>query len=56
MKGTSAEFFVIDTRYTGTELYIETHQEYGVAFGYNKINLNILSDNDLTNLPGLKLI
>jgi len=41
---TSLETFVIDTRYTGTDLYMEEYQEYGVSYGYDSINLNVLSD------------
>jgi len=42
---TSLETFVIDTRYTGTDLYMEEYQEYGLSYGYDSINLNVLSDN-----------
>lgn len=39
---TSVEIFAIDTRYTGTALYMEEYQEYGLAYGYDVIDLNIL--------------
>jgi len=41
---TSLETFIIDTRYTGTALYMEEYQEYGLSYGYDNINLNVLTD------------
>ena len=45
MNHTSIEVFVIDTRYTGTKLYIDTYQEYGVAYGFDQISEELLPDN-----------
>ena len=46
MKKTSLETFIIDTRYTGTALYMNQYQEYGVSYGYDAVNINILSDKE----------
>ena len=42
---TSFEIFVIDTRYTGTKLYIDTYQEYGIAYGFDRISEELLGEN-----------
>jgi len=46
INNTSLEIYAIDTRYTGSALYMEEYQEYGFSYGYDAINLNILSDNE----------
>lgn len=46
INNTSLEIFGIDTRYTGTALYMEEYQEYGLSYGYDSINLNIASDDE----------
>ena len=46
INNTSLEVFAIDTRYTGSALYMNEYQEYGLSYGYDVINLNILSDNE----------
>jgi hypothetical protein len=46
---TSFEIFVIDTRYTGTKLYIDVYQEYGIAYGFDQISEELLP-NDLKTL------
>ncbi len=38
MNHTSLEAFVIDTRYTGTALYLEEYQEYGLSYGFDNIS------------------
>nr|WP_321267551.1 hypothetical protein [uncultured Sulfurimonas sp.] len=43
---TSLETFVIDTRYTGTDLYMEEYQEYGLSYGYDAFNVNVLSNDE----------
>lgn len=39
---TSLEFFAIDTRYTGSALYMEEYQEFGVSYGFDKTTLKDL--------------
>lgn len=46
IRKTSLEIYAIDTRYTGTALYMEEYQEYGMSFGYDAVNLNVLSDTE----------
>jgi len=46
VKNTSLDVYVIDTQYTGTELYLNSYDEFGFSFGYNKVNLNVLSDKE----------
>lgn len=46
LKNTSVDLFAINTQYTGTELYNESYNEFGFSYGYNKINVNVLSDNE----------
>jgi len=36
-EGTSFELFVTDTRYYGSELYVETFNEVGVSYGFSKV-------------------
>jgi len=45
IKDTSFEIFAIDTRYTGSKLYIDTYQEYGIAYGFDQISEELLDDN-----------
>jgi len=45
-KNSSLDMFIIDTRYTGTELYIESYDEIGLSFGLTKNALNITSEED----------
>jgi len=35
-KGTSFELFVTDTRYFGSELYIDQYNEFGISYGFAK--------------------
>jgi len=46
-KNTSVDLFVIDTQYTGTKLFLESYDEIGLSFGFNKdiMNLTIKEDN-----------
>lgn len=46
MNNTSIDLYAINTKFTGTELYNDQYNEFGFSFGYNKINVNILSDNE----------
>ena len=46
VNNTSLDVYVIDTRYTGTELYLNSYDEFGFSFGYNRVNLNVLSDKE----------
>lgn len=46
INNTSLEIFVIDTRYTGTALYMEQYQEYGLSYGYDSVNVNMASDEE----------
>lgn len=46
INNTSLEIFAIDTRYTGTALFMEEYQEYGLSYGYDSVNVNVLSDSD----------
>jgi len=46
VKNTSLDLYVIDTRYVGTKLYIDSYDEFGFSFGYNKLNVNVLSDKE----------
>jgi len=46
VKNTSLDLFAIDTQYLGTELYLNSYDEFGFSFGYNKINVNVLSDKE----------
>lgn len=43
---TSVDIYAINTKYTGTELYNDSYNEFGFSFGYNKVNLNILSETE----------
>ena len=36
-EGTSFELFVTDTRYFGSELYVETYNEVGISYGFSKV-------------------
>jgi hypothetical protein len=45
-KNTSIDFFLIDTKYTGTELYLESYDEIGLSFGFNKDIMNLTSKED----------
>jgi hypothetical protein len=45
-KNTSVDFFVIDTQYTGTELYLESYDEIGLSFGFNKDVMNLTAEAD----------
>jgi len=45
-KNSSLDMFVIDTRYTGTELYLESYDEIGLSFGLTKNALNITAGED----------
>jgi len=46
VNNTSVELFAIDTRFTGSALYLEEYQEYGLSYGYDLINVNLLSDSE----------
>ena len=43
---TSVELFAIDTRFTGSALYLEEYQEYGLSYGYDLVNVNMLSNSE----------
>lgn len=43
---TSVDIYVINTKFTGTELYNDGYNEIGFSFGYNKVNVNVLSDKE----------
>jgi len=45
-KDTSIDFFLIDTKYTGTELFLESYDEIGLSFGFNKDVMNLTSKED----------
>jgi len=45
-KNTSMDFFVIDTRYVGTDLFMENYEEIGVSFGFNKEVMNLTAKED----------
>jgi len=45
-ENTSIDLFVIDTKYTGTELFLENYQEIGLSFGFNKDVMNLTSKED----------
>ena len=46
-KESSTDIFVINTQYTGTKLFLESYDEIGFSFGFNKsvINRNTKEDN-----------
>jgi len=44
IRATSLELFVVDTRYTGSKLYIDAYQEYGFAYGFDKLSESFLGD------------
>lgn len=46
IKNTSLDLFVINTIYTGTELYNDGYNEIGFSFGYDTVNVNVLSDKE----------
>lgn len=46
INNTSVETFVIDTRYTGSALFMESYQEYGLSYGYDAVNFNIFNDDE----------
>ena len=46
MNNTSIDLYAINTKFTGTELYNDQYNEFGFSFGYNKVNINILSDKE----------
>jgi len=41
---TSVELFVVDTRYTGSKLYIDQYQEYGITYGFDKLSESFLGE------------
>jgi len=45
-KNTSIDFFLIDTKYTGTELFLESYDEIGLSFGFNKDIMNLTAKED----------
>ncbi len=45
-KDTSIDFFLIDTKYTGTELFLESYDEIGLSFGFNKDIMNLTAKED----------
>ena len=45
-KDTSIDFFLIDTQYTGTELFLESYDEIGLSFGFNKDIMNLTAKED----------
>lgn len=40
-KGTSIELFVIDTRYFGSELYVDQYNEVGISYGITKLSQKV---------------
>lgn len=46
INNTSLDLFAINTKYTGTELYNDGYNEFGFSYGYDRINMNILSDKE----------
>lgn len=46
IKNTSLDLFAINTTYTGTELYNDNYNEFGFSFGYDSINVNMLSEKE----------
>lgn len=38
IKGTSLELFVTDTRYYGSDLYVDQYNEFGLSYGFAKIS------------------
>ena len=46
LKNTSLDLYVINTKFTGTELYNDGYNEIGFSFGYNNVNVNVLSENE----------
>ena len=53
--GTLAEVFFIDTRYAGDELYVDSYEEVGVAFGYRKFSSDRLPDKVVQYVRRLRL-
>jgi hypothetical protein len=45
-KNTSMDFFVIDTQYVGTDLFMENYEEIGFSFGFNKEVMNLTAKED----------
>lgn len=46
INNTSLDLFAINTIYTGTELYNDGYNEFGFSFGYDRINVNMLSEQE----------
>lgn len=45
-KDSSMDLFVIDTQYTGTKLFLESYDEIGISFGFNKNVMNRSAEED----------
>lgn len=46
LKNTSLDLYAVNTKYTGTDIYNDSYNEFGFSFGYNNINVNMLSDKE----------